>query len=154
MSFRRSFIFVLLLFVPACSSGPTDPGIPRGANLVTELTGPAGSRSDRYTSLAAEAGALYVYDAARKTLAYSGAVEAGQQIRLYQGGVAVVSAIGRARTPYEHWVTRFEPGATYRIYYQPGATPVNPTSEQGSPLTRPFEERVREVKPPELPDSR
>ena len=117
------------------------------------MTGPAGSRSDRYTPLEAnDTGALYVYDAARKTLAYSGAVEAGQQIRLYAGGVAVVSALpGRSRTPYEHWVTRFEPGATYRVYYQPGATPPNPTPDQGSPLTRPFEERTREVRPPELP---
>jgi hypothetical protein len=151
-----SYLFLsLLLFVPACTSGQVDPGVPRGASLVTEMTGPAGSRSDRYTPLEADAaGAIYVFDAARKTLAYSGAVEAGQQIRLYPGGVAVVSQLGRARTPYEHWVTRFEPGTTYRIYYHPGAMPVNPTSDQGSPLTRPFEERTREVRPPGLPEPR
>jgi hypothetical protein len=145
-----------LLFLAGCSSRATDPGVPRDASLVVEITGAAGSRVDRYTPLQSDvSGALYVVDATRQQLVYSGEVEAGQQIRLYYGGVTVVSVLpGRSRTPYERSVTRFHPGVTYRVYYHPGATPVNPTTNEGSPLTRPYVERAREVRPSGEPEQR
>jgi hypothetical protein len=143
---------MLLMVVLQGCSGAADPGIPKGASLVAEMTGPAGSRGDRYTPLQADTnGALYIFDTGQKQIVYSGAVEQGNQIRLYPGGVAVVSILpGRSRTAYEHWVTRFDVGSTYHIYYEPGGMPVNPTTEaQGSPLTRPYQERTIERRPTE-----
>jgi hypothetical protein len=137
------------LLLVGCS-GPSDPGVPRAANLVAEMTGPAGSRGDRFTPLQADTnGAIYVYDVSRKLLTFSGAVEQGNQIRLYPGGVAVLSVLpGRSRTPYEHWVTRFDVGVTYRIYFDSGGKPADPTPDaSGSAFTRPFEERLREKRP-------
>jgi len=135
-----------------CSSGPADPGVPKTANLVAQMTGPAGSRGDRYTPLQADTdGALYIYDTTRHQLAYSGAVEQSNQIRLYPSGVAVVSTLsGRSRTAYEHWVTRFDVDVTYQIYYEPGGKAVNPTPEmEGSPMTRPYIEKMLEKRPNE-----
>jgi hypothetical protein len=149
-------LFVILVFaapvllIAGCSSGAVDPGVPKTANLVAEMTGPAGSRGDRYTPLEADTdGALYVYDVTRQRLAYSGAVEKSNAIRLYPGGVAVVSTLsGRSRTAYEHWVQRFDVDVTYRIYYEPGGKPTNPTPEmEGSPMTQPYIEKMLERRP-------
>lgn len=146
------FCLLALPLIGGCSSGPSDPGVPKSASLVAELTGSAGSSGDRFTPLEADSnGALYVYDIDRQQLAYSGAVEQGNQIRLSPAGVVVVSILpGRSRTAYEHSVLRFDMGAKYRVYFEPGGKPLNPTQQaEGSPLTRPYQERTIERRPSE-----
>ena len=143
-----------LLAASGCASpkGPQDPGVPAGAVLLTDLVSPAGgSRSgdaDPY-ELPSD-GALYVVDATDPHVAYSGAVKAGDVLKLSWVGVAVDSRLPSKsgfRPRYERQVTRYDIGRRYRVYYHPNAAPENPTSDEGSPLTRPYETRERTVDP-------
>lgn len=142
---------VLLLVAAGCASGPKDPGVPEGADMLTELVSPAGEKSDRFTSLEVpEAGALYVFDATANQMLYSGALEAGDIVKLSWGGVIVAGRMptkSSYKPAYERQVARYATGRMYRVYYKPGEAPKAPTTNEGSPLTRPFQVRERTVNP-------
>ena len=149
-----TFATFALLAAQGCASsaGPQDPGVPKGAVLLTDLVSPAGgSRSggaDPYELPAG--GALYVVDATEQQVLYSGAVKAGDVLKLSWGGVGVVGPLPSKSgfSPrYERQVARYDLGRRYRVYYHPNAAPENPTSDEGSPLTRPYEARERTVDP-------
>jgi hypothetical protein len=135
--------------LPGCGAEALPGGVPAGSVKVAELVAPTGARSNTPAKLQAEqGGALYVYDASHGEMTYSGTVAAGDVIHLYESGVAVAGRLPsrtNARTMYERRVASFNPGNTYQVYFQAGGVAKNPTSDEGSPLTRPFEERSRRV---------
>lgn len=146
----------VLLVASGCggSKAPQDPGVPAGAALVTDLVRPAGGGgaapggADPY-ELPAD-GAVYVVDATAGRVLFNGSVTAGDVLKLSWGGVTIDTRLpskSGSRPRYERQVARYEPGRRYRVYYHPGAAPANPTSDEGSPLTRPFETRERTVDP-------
>lgn len=154
---RFSFIvlFAASLTLAGCSStNPTDPGVPKEAALLSpgDRTGMAQAAG----SMEAEVwqpdsgGALYVYDAGGTKVGYSGPVEAGDAILIYPTGVAVA---GRRKSlsgkvMIEKRVSNFEPGHTYRVYFQAGGTPVAPTPDpNNTPTTRAFQVRDRVIDP-------
>ena len=148
---RFTLILVLMLLFPGCASGPGDPGVPREAALVAEVVGPSGSRSNNPAKLEAEAGGgLYVVDAGSRQLIYSGAVEPGQIILIYQSGIAISGKLPSrltSNTRYERRVAYFNVGSTYRVYFEPGGKPREPTPEAGSLTTQPYIERERRIEP-------
>jgi hypothetical protein len=155
-------IALLILVVAALAAGgsgcapaaPADPGVPKEATLLPpgDRTGMAiaGGSLEPETWQPDAAGALYVYDASAAKLAYSGPVEPADAILIYPTGVAVA---GRRKTLsgrvlMEKRVATFDAGRRYRVYFQPGAAPVNPTTDPAlAPTTRPYTVRERVVDP-------
>ena len=151
---RWTFVILLLsTLIGGCASRPRDPGVPKGADLLTEVVSPAGQRSEGATPLQVpEDGTLYVFDVTGNRMLFSGALEAGDVIKLSWGGVTQVGTLPSRSTykpAYERQVARYEVGRTYRVYYKPGETPNTPDPLEGSPLTQPFEIRDRTVNPVE-----
>lgn len=146
---RLAFV-ILLLLITGCSGGPKDPGVPEGADLLTEIVSPAGQRSDSFTSLEVpQDGAIYVFDATRKSVLHSGQVKAGDVVKLSWGGVNLTSRLPSKSTfkpAYERQVAAYTVGHQYRVYYKPGEK-VEAREDEGSPLTRPFDIRDRTVNP-------
>lgn len=144
-------MLALTLILAGCASGSKDPGVPKEAGLVAEVVGPSGSRSNNPAKLEAEAGGgLYVLDAGSRQLVYSGAVEPGQIILIYQSGIAISGKLPSRLTSnarYERRVAYFNVGSTYRVYFEPGVKPKGPTPEAGSLATQPYIERERRVEP-------
>ncbi len=147
---RLLLLCIAISLLAGCSSAPKDPGVPEGADLLTEIVSPSGERSDRFTSLQVpEDGALYVVNATRKQLVLSNPVKAGDVIKLSWGGVNLVGRLPSKSTykpAYERQVARYDVGHMYRVYYKPGET-VNAKTDEGSPLTRPFDTQDRTVNP-------
>lgn len=140
----------LVLLLTGCSSNPKDPGVPEGADLLTEIVSPAGERSDRFTSLEVpQDGGLYVVNATRQQLVLTTPVKTGDIIKLSWGGVNLVGRLpskASYKPAYDRQVARYEVGHMYRVYYKPGET-VAAKVEEGSPLTRPFDTQDRTVNP-------
>lgn len=138
---------------------PRDAGVPTAATLLTDLvSAPLESRTGAADSYELPAdGALYVVDATGARVVYSGAVKAGEVLKLTWGEVGVSSrkpalAGSRTQTRIERHVARYDAGRRYRVYYHPNAAPEGPTtSDEGSPLTRPFEVRERTLDPTRRP---
>ncbi|QOV89332.1 hypothetical protein [Humisphaera borealis] len=145
---------ILLLIVSAgCAGKKTDPGVPIGADLLTEIVTPARPAADQFTSLELpEDGALFVFNATRQKMVYTAAVKTGDVVKLSWGGVNLVGRLpskSNYKPAYERQVARYEAGHTYRVYYKPGEPVV--IAEESSALTRPFDAQERIVNPLDKP---
>ena len=146
---------LLLLAGVGCASKKTDPGVPEGADLLTEVVCQARAASDQFTSLEVpENGALFVFNATRQKMLYTSDVKTGDVIKLSWGGVNLVGRLPTRSTfkpAYERNVARYESGSTYRVYYKPGEIAAAAKTEEGSPLTQPFDTQERIVNPLDKP---
>jgi len=152
MEIQRLWLLpVLAWLATGCASGPKDPGIPEGAELLTELVSPPGERSGSVTPVeVGEDGALFVFDATANQLLYTGPLKAGDVVKLSWGGIILSGQLPTKtsyKPAYERQVARYEVGRRYRVYYKPGATAAAAATDEGSPLTKPFETQERTVNP-------